>query len=196
MCPNYHIHHKTMKQIIFIITLLTLTSCYSYHNVEIPRGEHYVIFCADSFDIYYNVKALIYFCEEMRDPQSTLYNKKYNPIVPVSILENLDENISFRVTYPSMTKLDSDKSEDERRLDDCAFFNTVDSEYLFYKYRIVLIKNHNNGSVVDDYKILMKKYFVNDDVEIYDKKKKCVVYSFRWEPWWGVANKKKFKVNR
>ena len=175
--------------------MLMMASCHSYQSMNIPQGKRYVILCTDSFDLYYDINTLIYYCEEMKNPQSPLYNEWYAkpPQENVMLLKDTNDDIKVKVNGPSLPSFDSQKSESDKKMDYCAYYSVKDTEYLFYKYKNILIKKHDNDSVVNNYKISIREGAMFDIVEIRDKGNNDLVYRFYWEQWWGKVGKKKFK---
>lgn len=185
-----------MKHFISSIFIWVLLSCGSYHNNVIPQSDRYIVFCTDSFDIYYNVGSLIYYCEEMKNPQSSLYNEEYTKMSheDYTILKNICDDVRLEVNFLSLPSFDFSKSQYDMNVDLCAYYSVKDVEYLFYKYKNVLIKKHDDGMLIDDYDVRIKEGIGNDIVEIVNKQNKKLIFSFYWEQWWGKISKSKFNL--
>lgn len=193
--PNPYKFYNKMKKIILFTALLMIVSCHSVRNYDIPQGERYIVFCSDSFDIYYNIETMIHYCEEMNNPQSALYNEQYAKMSheDFSILKNVCDDVRLDVNYLSLPSFDFNKTQNSLEIDLCAYYSVKDVEYLFYRNRNVLIKKHGEGNFIDDYEIRVKEGIGNDIVEIVNKRNKSLIFSFYWEQWWGQINKRMFK---
>ena len=189
-------YHNKMKRFVFSILSLVLLSCGTYHNNVVSHDERYVIFCTDSFDIYYNIDTLIHYCEEMKNPHSSLYNEYYSKIsdIDVDSLKCIKHDVKFNVeNYSAMTSFDSNKSKSELLSDVFLYGAARDVEYLFYKEKKVLIKSHYCDSVFDDYIINTFSCDVGDYVGIYDRKINRLLYGFKWMGLWNEKDWKQFK---
>ena len=184
-----------MKQFIFFIFIIGLSSCSILRNNTITNDKRYVVFCTDSFDIYYNIDTLIHYCEEMRNPQSVLYNEFFtkNSVADVCLLRNITHDIKYNVeSYSGMTSFDANKSKSEYLRDIYVFGAVKDVEYLFYKEKTVKIKSHYSDSIYVDYVVDTIRCDVGDFADVYDKKKNRLLYGFKWLYWWSEDDRRYF----
>ena len=176
-----------MKHFLFLIFIFTLSSCGLLRRSAVPHVERYVIFYTDSFEIYYNIDTLIHYCEEMRNPQSVLYNEFFtkNSVADVCLLRSITHDIKYNVeSYSGMTSFDANKSKSEYLRDIYVFGAVKDVEYLFYKEKTVKIKSHYSDSIYVDYVVDTIRCDVGDFADVYDKKKNRLLYGFKWLYWW------------